>query len=195
MINDKRWQDANEAEKRSWQAVLNSEEETRNTDLFSRHAPVMRLLEYTENTVVDIGGGPISLLLHFYNRPSCTVVDPIDFDKKWIDNYNTNKIVYVKSMAEDYLVNFCGSKFDEVWMYNCLQHVQDPIFILENLYKLAPVLRISEPCNTPVDLWHPHTFTPEWYYDKLSSISIDGKWEYRMYDYPYVGGVWNLKEF
>lgn len=111
--------------------------------------------------IVDIGGGVISLLLKCKNKGhKCTVVDPLlKKAPKWVtDRYRSSNILPRTSKAE----NFKSSEpFDEIWLYNVLQHVQDPESVLKNIRKLAPVIRIFEWLNTPPHEGHPHTITKE----------------------------------
>ncbi len=51
--------------------------------------------------------------------------------------------------------------FEEVWIYNVLQHVIDPIKVIENAKRLAPVLRIFEWIDLPAYEGHPHALTKE----------------------------------
>lgn len=193
-ISEDRWKLAQSGEKSHWEIILSNESLTNNEDGYYRHAKVM-LLDVDQPSglsVIDVGGGPLSLTLH-HTLSNVVVVDPIEVSGKQLENYLSRGTQFVNQTAECFLENYSGEVFDEVWMYNCLQHVIDPVFIFENLYKIGKVLRISEPTNTPVNQLHPHTFTPDWYYYKLQDISSSGSWKRVNYDYPYVGGKWILK--
>lgn len=191
-----KWNNAQIAEKQTWDEVMNSEYLTKQTDIFYRHAPIMDLpfKDDGRNTkVIDIGGGSLSAMLHFKNITG-TIVDPILFDDKWIKRYKTQNIDYIQLPAEEFLKNYNGNKiYSEVWIYNCLQHVLDPEFILRNLWKIANVLRISEPCGTLIDTHHIHTFNSQWYMNILTDISLVGQYTEIEYDYIYCGGLFLLK--
>lgn len=189
-----RWKLAQSGERSHWENILASKSLTDREDGYYRHAKVMFLeIDQPHNiSVIDIGGGPLSLTLH-HALSSAVVVDPINVTGNQLSNYLNRGIQFVNKTAEEFLENYSGLVFDEVWMYNCLQHVIDPVFILENLYRVGKVLRISEPTLTPINELHPHTFTPESYYYKLQSISVAGNWNRVDYDYPYVGGKYILK--
>lgn len=193
-ISDEEWERINKEEAKAWKfdrsfgAILGIE------DAYPRHSPVMLLDRdpVREMSICDIGGGPISILLHYQTEGSW-VVDPLEIPEEFIDNYLNHNIVFVQQKAEDFLDNFSGQRFDEVWIYNTLQHVQDVNKILSSLHLVAPVLRISEPCNYPPDRLHPHSFTPESLWELLDKISIRGDKARVDYDYPYVGGRFELK--
>lgn len=193
-ISVQRWLEANEGEKSHWNTVLNSKELTEREDGYYRHAAVMFLQKDnpTNISVIDIGGGPLSLTLH-HDLGNCLVIDPILLTPPYMKNYTEHGISFIQSTAEDFLADYTDKVYDEVWMYNCLQHTIDPDFIMENLWRVGKVLRISEPTNTPINTLHPHSFTPQWIFDKLSSISIEGNLSRVDYDYPYCGGKAVLK--
>lgn len=193
-ITLERWKEANKGEVNHWNIVTSSEELTKQEDGYYRHAKVMALEEDNPSkiTVIDIGGGPLSLTLH-HDLLYCLVVDPIPVTGKFLKKYTERNTLFEEDTAEHYLENYNWLPFDEVWMYNCLQHVIDPEYILDNLYKVGKVLRISEPTNTPTNDMHPHTFTPNWLETKLKSISVSGTYNRIEYDFPYCGGKWVLK--
>jgi hypothetical protein len=195
-ISKERWLEAQEAEASSWNTVLLNPRKIEQADIYYRHFPVMNLPLFdiqglSAKKVIDIGGGPLSGILHFQNFTG-TVVDPIAFEDKWIERYKEHGIDYIQSPAEEFLENYKGPLYDEVWMYNCLQHVINPEKILNNLWRVSNVLRISEPCNTAVDTWHPHSFSCMYYLEAFDRIANDGIFNKIIYDFPYVGGCWNL---
>jgi hypothetical protein len=55
--------------------------------------------------------------------------------------------------------------FDEVWIFNLLQHVQDPEKVLSNAYQYSSKIRIFEPINWTTDICHPHTFDKKYFED------------------------------
>lgn len=109
-------------------------------------------------SVTDIGSGPWSLLLRCYNGGKLTAVDPIPWPPSVIRRYNTYGIEFVQKGGEE-----VGDlpQADEVWIYNCLQHVEDPYLVLENAKKIGKRIRIFEWLYTAVDTYHLHTLTPE----------------------------------
>lgn len=110
--------------------------------------------------VVDIGGGPTSMLLKTKRRITRGfVVDPLKVPEWVISRYKSRSIFYVNQTAET--INTQGSSVDEVWIYNCLQHVEDPAKIIANAWALAPVLRIFEWVDVPPHDGHPHMLTKE----------------------------------
>jgi len=109
-------------------------------------------------SVTDIGSGPWSLLLRCYNAGKLTAVDPITWPPSVFRRYETYNIEFINKGGEE-----IGDlpMADEVWLYNCLQHAEDPTLILQNAKKIGRRIRIFEWLNTPVDKYHLHTLTQE----------------------------------
>lgn len=105
------------------------------------------------NRIVDIGGGPSSMLLKCPTLVEGLVVDPIKYPDWTLERYRSVNINVDVAYGED----FSGTGWDEVWIYNCLQHTKDPEKIIYNALKAAPILRIFEWVNTPATPGHPQT--------------------------------------
>ena len=105
-------------------------------------------------SVIDMGAGPYSLLLKTINC-SGTAIDPGDYPQWVLDRYKAANISYIKSKGEDY----CNGVYDECWMYNCLQHTQDPEKIVNNIKNMAKIIRIHEWIDTPISDGHIQSIT------------------------------------
>jgi hypothetical protein len=121
--------------------------------------PKCNQYEFTMNgkRILDIGGGPSSMLLKVKDHGGSKVVDPIEWPSWTIDRYHSHNIEVDIKTGED--VDETG--WDEVWIYNCLQHVIDPQEIIKNAKKAAPVLRIFEWLDIPAHDGHPHELKKE----------------------------------
>ena len=53
--------------------------------------------------------------------------------------------------------------YDEVWLYNVLQHTQDPEKIIRNAQRAGRIIRIFEWIETRISIneGHPHSFTEQ----------------------------------
>lgn len=102
--------------------------------------------------ILDIGGGPSSMLLQVKDHGGSKVIDPIEWPSWTTERYKSHNIEFEQKTGEE--INETG--WDEVWIYNCLQHVIDPQQIIENAKKAAPVLRIFEWLDIPAHEGHPH---------------------------------------
>ena len=109
-------------------------------------------------TVCDIGGGPVSLLLKCVNRGGCVVVDPGRFPK-WVgQRYEECGIMFWNGMGEEIDVEGVAH-FDDAWIYNTLQHVDDPVRVIENARALADTVRLFEWIDIEPYDGHPHMLT------------------------------------
>jgi len=104
-------------------------------------------------SVLDIGGGPASLLLKCINRDRSVVADP-GFWPQWVlDRYAAAGIEYWRTDGE----NIEGYTFDEVWIYNVLTHVRDPQKIIANAVAMSSLVRIFEWLEDAPRPGHPQT--------------------------------------
>ncbi len=108
-------------------------------------------------SVLDIGGGPVSLLLKCKNLHHGLVVDPIAYPQWTIDRYKAKNIRVLQARGEE--LTYSESLFDEVWIYNCLQHVDDIEKLLRNALSRASLLRFFEWVDIPPHEGHPQMLT------------------------------------
>jgi hypothetical protein len=107
--------------------------------------------------ILDIGGGPVSMLLKCNNLVEGKVCDPIDYPNWTKERYSIHNISVNVVSGEE----IDETDWDEVWIYNCLQHVDSVERIINNAKRAAPVLRIFEWINIPPHPGHPHMLTKE----------------------------------
>ena len=112
--------------------------------------------------ILDIGGGPSSMLLKCKNLAEGKVCDPIDYPEWTKLRYAGHNISVNVQPGET--VDEEG--WDEVWIYNCLQHVESVERIINNAKRAAPVLRMFEWIDIPAHDGHPFELTK----DMLDSI-------------------------
>ncbi len=167
VVSEERWKAAQKSEAEWWKTTglgaVNSFHEE-----FKQHVYAERMgLEFDEwdridlygRSILDIGGGPISLLLKTYNGGRRTVVDPLDMPGWAIDRYASVGIQLAQIAAEDLSESKILMGYDEVWLYNVLQHVKDPMKIIKNAMKCGKVVRVFEFLNREPNEGHPHLLT------------------------------------
>lgn len=103
--------------------------------------------------VIDIGGGPVSLLLKCVNGGRLVVADPCPYPKWTLERYTEARIEVIRVAGEDLPT---AHTFDEAWIYNVLQHVHDPAKIIAHARQMAPVVRLFEWVDFPPHPGHPH---------------------------------------
>jgi hypothetical protein len=107
-------------------------------------------------SIIDIGGGPVSMLLKATNLREGTVVEPCDYPSWVSERYAAAGIEYAVEEAETFIPSI---DYDECWIYNVLQHVVDPALIIEKARCYSDKIRIFEWIDTPATIGHPHTLT------------------------------------
>lgn len=110
-------------------------------------------------SVADLGGGPVSMLLKCVNRGRSMVVDPLVVPKWVRTRYRAANIGLVQIPAEDFdPLGHGGQRYDEVWLYNVLQHTFDPGAVIAAAKRAGRLIRIFEWINTAVNEGHPFAF-------------------------------------
>lgn len=172
LMSNGHWHDAQHDEKAWWADCVNTYwEETKQIEyskLMGIHfVPDERgpySIDLDGLSVLDIGGGPASLLLKTINPGQLVVADPCEYPK-WVEQrYKAHGVKYIKVKGEDLDKPEFNCRFDEVWMYNVLQHTDKPDKILENaLNALTKTgqLRFFDWVNTPTNTAHPISLTSQ----------------------------------
>ena len=107
-------------------------------------------------TVLDIGGGPSSILLKCTGYKKGTVIDPCHYPN-WVHvRYKEAGIEYLVQKAEDLDIT---KKYDLVLIYNVLQHTEDPEKIIKNALLISKEIRIFEWIDIPISPGHIHMLT------------------------------------
>jgi hypothetical protein len=112
-------------------------------------------LDGRNKKILDIGGGPVSMLLKTSNLALGLVCDPIRYPDWVYERYRARGILYLALPGEE-LETF---GWDEVWIYNVMQHSRDPERIIANARRAAPVIRLFEWIDIPPHQGHPQMLT------------------------------------
>jgi len=111
-------------------------------------------------SIIDIGGGPTSMLLKTVNLGDrATVIDPIKYPDWTYDRYEAKGIKAIVMKGEDPVIAHFAKEYDEAWIYNCLQHTDDPEKIIKNALSAANELRLFEWIDIPAHEGHPIELT------------------------------------
>lgn len=114
-----------------------------------------------EKKILDIGGGPVSILLKCVNFKRAVIVDPCNYPDWVKTRYDISNIEYLKLEGEDLTEKKWKNAFDEVWIYNVLQHTHDPELIIENAKNAGKLIRIFEWIDIPSCIGHPQELKEE----------------------------------
>lgn len=121
------------------------------------------VIDMEDKSIIDIGGGPCSMLLKTRTTGTKTLIEPCEYPDWVYERYTEASVhVYPYMKGEDFPKFFPGgTHWDECWIYNVLQHVEDPERIALNALHVADVVRVFEWIDMPVSPGHPHTLTEE----------------------------------
>ena len=114
-------------------------------------------LDMGSKTILDVGCGPVSMLLRATHGGS-VAVDPLVMSDETKAEFADADVVLHQGKAEDFKP---WKRFDEGWIYNCLQHVDDPNRVMSMLLRSVDTVRIFEWIDMPVCEGHPHMLTVE----------------------------------
>lgn len=159
-------------EKQYWGNCANTFDEDQKHYVYARFMELPQVhfsFDARNKSILDIGGGPTSMLLKCINLKKGKVIDPIDYPE-WTKLRYADHNIDVEVLPGE-KVNEQG--WDEVWIYNCLQHVEDVQKIIDNAKKAAKVLRIFEWIDIPPHDGHPIELTKE-YLDKCIGLPGSG---------------------
>ena len=157
------WQQAQEWEEEWWGNCINTYSEETKQFLYAQKmglitSPIIKTpyrFDLGGISVLDIGGGPCSLLLKCENVIG-TVFDPLSIPI-WVGKrYEAAGINLGQCKGEDITKGqIILGKYDEVWIYNVLPHCENPKKIIENAQKIGKLIRIFEWIDTPIGKGHP----------------------------------------
>jgi SAM-dependent methyltransferase len=164
-VSEEEWDKHSRWELDWWQDCINTYSEQVLQEMYAEWMKLNQFatgVRYTFDlkgiSVIDIGGGPVSLLLRCKNFSKAVVVDPVPWPKWVVDRYEMAGIRLIKEQGENITFN---KEFDEAWIYNCLQHVRDPEKVVKNAITAARKIRVFEPLEIGVHPGHPHNLSKD----------------------------------
>jgi hypothetical protein len=155
-------------EKEYWGNCANTFDEDQKHYVYARFMELTRVhysFDVKGKRILDIGGGPSSMLLKCINLTEGKVCDPLqypDWTKLRYAGHNINVQVIAGEEIDE-------EGWDEVWIYNCLQHVDSVERIINNAKRAAPILRMFEWIDIPPHPGHPQMLTKQ-YLDDLIAL-------------------------
>jgi 2-polyprenyl-3-methyl-5-hydroxy-6-metoxy-1,4-benzoquinol methylase len=89
-----------------------------------------------DKKIIEIGPGRIAGLLFCDNYQKSYIIEPTEYDD--INHlYEDKNLEIIKKTVEDIDL----PQADEVWIFNLMQHVQDPDLLIEKCKKAANIIR------------------------------------------------------
>lgn len=124
-------------------------------------APRLRLkqknqhFELNGESVLDMGAGPVSILLKCTGYSKAYVADPLmDRFPSWVKERYKARGIVTEAIAGEYMTEH--DPVDVTFCYNVLQHTIDPVKIIENMKRWSKEIRLFEWVDVPADDKHPH---------------------------------------
>ena len=159
-------------EKKYWGSCVNTFDEDQKHYVYAKYMGLPRhhySFDANGKSVLDIGGGPTSMMLKCNNLKRGKVADPIDYPEWTKLRYKEHNIDIEVNSGE----NVDEEGWDEVWIYNCLQHVESVEKIISNARKAGKILRMFEWINIPPHEGHPIELTKQ-YLDNVIGTNNSG---------------------
>ena len=155
-----RWNIAQNIEKICHEGVL-SELIKHYTSVYKIYFKLVDLpedLNLNGKSIMEIGPAKISAISICQNYKQSYVIEPIIYDT---GDYYTDKsnINFIREPAETCFF----PNVDEVWLFNILQHVINPVKIINNCKKYSKIIRFFEPIDWEINDAHPHKFDINFY--------------------------------
>ena len=153
------WDRAQQFEREWWgtEPQPHWDEEVAKQETYARLMGLPSDLNMGTKTILDVGCGPVSMLLRATHGGGVGV-DPLSMSEETKANYAAANVTLHHGKAEDFKT---AEHFDEGWMYNCLQHVDEPDKVMAMLLRSVDSVRIFEWVDMPVYEGHPHTLNVE----------------------------------
>ena len=184
------WEKATEFES-DWWGLEPTEKWAQEVEKQGMYAKYMGLPEDLDlgnpTTVLDVGCGPTSMLLRANRHGAHAIgVDPLPVSQKTLEKYAAANVEFRNNKAEDF--DETTAQVDEAWLYNVLQHTEDPKKILEKVSRCAKKVRIFEWRDLPPMPGHPQTLTEKLFKDVFGGWNLE-IWNVGEPD-PQVYGLW-----
>ena len=111
---------------------------------------------FNGESVVDLGCGPYPIFLKCQGLSKMVGVDPCPYPDWVYSRFKEANIISVRISGEEFITN---DIFDECWIYNLLQHVQNPELVIRNALRVSKILRLFEWIENGISPGHPQNLT------------------------------------
>ena len=149
---------------RAWGEFVKQEMYGREMGLFAEYGTPHGELDMQGKSVLDVGGGPVSMTLRCIHAGTLTVVDPCPWPPSVYRRYKNYGIEFIQSAAEDLDQHFqMDAAADLMTKCGCTTCCSTSRTRRKccDAKTLGKVLRIFEWLWIPADACHPHVLTPE----------------------------------
>lgn len=170
MTDGESWEDSQKEELSFWGDCADTYGEETKQLVYMRHMGFVQCHTWRSpvafdghgQSFIDIGGGPVSVLLKFINTSRRVVIDPCNYPPWVAHRYADCGIHFWRTAGEAFTPEaalLLAVKPDMALIYNVLQHTVDPERIIKNAIAVAKQLRMFEWIDMPPHPGHPHMLT------------------------------------
>jgi len=106
-------------------------------------------------SIAEVGCGPYPSVL-YCSYSLAVLYEPLGYDALRVAAVDKEGVVWFQQAFEDVIR---PPHTDELWLFNCLQHVRDPEKVVEKAKETSRVIRFFEPIDFGTSEPHPHTFS------------------------------------
>ena len=110
-------------------------------------------------SILDVGSGPYSLLLKTEGFKKAYALDPLKYPKWTTQRYKAAGVQVITVQGEDLVPSLVDGGVDEIWCYNCLQHVEDPELVILKMRQTSKIIRYFDWIETGTYVGHLHNLT------------------------------------
>lgn len=121
-----------------------------------------------QKSIIEIGPARIPSLYFCKNYRNSFIIEPLIFSSAESLMSKMKNITFIREPAE--LCDF--PKADEAILLNLLQHVIDPIEIINRCKENVKVIRFFEPIDTVYDRCHPHAFNLDFFKNQFGENNV-----------------------
>lgn len=156
------WETANQWEAQWWGNATNTWDEERKQIEYAKRMGLYRFwheghdptYEFYNRRVLDVGGGPCSILLKGIHIAFGVIVDPLPIPDWAKARYASMGLVFQQVKGEQ--IDYPADSFDVGLIYNVLQHTEDPERIAWNMRRCCNLIRVFEWVETGLSDGHIH---------------------------------------
>lgn len=157
-ITEERWQQAQKAERKFHDGRTWSEKAKEYKEMYSTYLAVLGFDiagSGSVNKVLEVGCADVPML-YFVKCKNAHICEPMPsklLNNICYENDFTQHSCKFEDMPEP------AELFNEIWLFNVMQHVQDPEKFIEKAKRIGRTIRFFEPIDWPIEIYHPFSYT------------------------------------
>lgn len=160
-ISLERWQQAQQAEREFHDGQTYEDGRSHYADSYRQYFDYVGITpdNIAGKSIMEVGCADFPALSYIDGYLVGFIVEPIasPYLEKCVSE--NPHLILLKNTVEDIKLPIVT----EVWIFNVMQHIIDPLLFISKLKESANVIRYFEPINTELNVCHPHAYTLEFF--------------------------------